>query len=240
MFRFARELVRETVGDAARRMGTTPFALVAISILPWVVSRAWTLLTVGVHAALASWGDLTAWWAVGVWILVLVGYSRRNFGRVLREHRRVFRLIALGQDQHSAPDRISIWCALDFCRDFGPAELVVRVVPLSGDFNARVVHMETLPRVARSEQKRLVLASLRIGRPNRPAYHSVWGSEPGTENLLPGQVPLIPGPTRTLLEILIGPQTYRCYIEFVQEPPGALSPALYMTDEVHSPWVLKL
>lgn len=41
-----------------------------------------------------------------------------------------------------------------------------------------------------------------------------------------------------LIDISLGQQTYRCYIEFVTAPPGAWAPAMYMTDEDRSRWIL--
>jgi hypothetical protein len=67
----------------------------------------------------------------------------------------------------------------------------------------------------------------------------VWGSAPGTEDLQPGQV-TIATDAKHLIGISLGPQTYRCYIEFVTPPPQPLSAAMFMTDEDRSPWILKL
>jgi len=76
-------------------------------------------------------------------------------------------------------------------------------------------------------------------KPGRPAYHSIWGNTPGWAQLSPGEVPIMPD-SKNVIEITVSPQTFRCYIEFVTPPPGALSAAMYMTDEDRSPWILQL
>jgi hypothetical protein len=232
MFRFILKLSSAAVIDALRSMGTTALA-VGAGLIAWVVSSG------GIRAALENW-DYALLWTIGVWLALLVFHASRHFQPLLREHRRVFRLLAFNQDQVSDPDRVSIWCLLEFCRDLGPVDLTVRVTTLfAGGPTTRVVHTERLERVLRGERKRLRLGSLRIAKPHRPAYHSIWGSEVGTEDLPQGQVPIM-ADSKHVIEIAAGPQTYRCYIEFVTPPVGALCAAMYMTDEDRSPWILKL
>lgn len=216
-------------------MGTTWLA-VGVGAAPWIASRLKELLT----GASVHWGDWTLWWTVCVWVVVMLYSLRRHFRPTLREHRRVFRLVGFNQDQVNDPDRISIWCLLEFCKDFGPADLTVRVTTLNPQTGARIVtnitHTETL-RVRKDEKKRLALGSLRVTRPGRPPYHNVWGSEPGAVNL--NGYGII-SDAKHLIDIALGSQTCRCYIEFVTPPPGAQSPAMYMTDENRSHWVLNL
>jgi hypothetical protein len=238
MLHFARALTKAALSDALSRMGTTAFAAGA-SLLPWISSLAYNLASGGFQAAKANWtGGLI--WTVCVW-LALLAYSLCWHCRpVRREYSRVFRVLAFNQDQHTDPDRIAIWCLLQFCKDLGPLDLIVRVTTLlAAGRTTRVVHTEKLGSPSRDQTKRLPLGSLRIARPHRPAYHSIWGSEVGTEDLKQGQVAILTD-SRNVIEISVGPQTYRIYVEFVTPPPGALSAAMYMTDEDHSPWILKL
>jgi hypothetical protein len=239
MLQFIRNWFKAAASDALHSMGTTALA-VGVGLVPWIASLVHDLANGGIPAAKANWtGGLL--WTVCFWLALLVWSLCRHFRPVLREHRRVFRMLAFSQDQHTDPDRIAVWCLLQFCKDFGSATLTVRVTALlAGQLRTSVIHTEALENVFRDETKRLQLGSLRIARPNRPAYHSIWGSEVGTEDLKQGQVAIIPGPTRNLIDISVGPQTYRCYMEFVEAPPGALSAAMYMTDEDRSPWILGL
>lgn len=232
MFEFAQKLIKAAWDDALHSMGTTAFA-VAVGLVAWVASNG------GIRAALVNWNGAVLW-TVGAWFFLLAFHSSRRFRTLLREHRRVFRLVAFNQDQVLDPDRVSIWCALAFCKDTEPANLTVRVITLvAAGPRTSVVHTERLGRVSKDQSKRFALGSLRIARPHRPAYHSIWGSEPGTEDLKQGQVPIL-ADARHVIEISVGPQTYRCYIEFVTPPAGALSAAMYMTDEDRSPWILEL
>jgi hypothetical protein len=236
VFSFLGKLLKAVAADARARMGTTWLA-VGVGAAPWIASRLRELFT----GAVVHWGDWTLLWTVAVWLILFVLSLSRHYRPLLREHRRVFRVPAFNQDQVSDADRISIWCLLEFCKDFGPGDLTVRVttlLPGGATLATRVTHTETL-RVSKDERKRLTLGSLRILRAGRPAYHSVWGSEPGTEDLRAGQVTILTD-ARHLIDISLGPQTYRCYIEFVTAPPEARSAAMYMTDEDRSPWVLSL
>jgi hypothetical protein len=228
VLRFIRALFTAAASDALRRMGTTALA-VGAGVAAWAISLGYDLA----HGVKANWsGGLI--WAVCVWVALFVFYLHRHFRPVLREHRRVFRMLAFNQDQQTDPDRILIWCLLQFCKDCGPATLTVRVKTLlAWEAVTSVVHTEQLGTVSRDERKRIQLGSLRIARPGRPAYHSIWGSEAGEETLKQGQVGIVPE-SRNLIEISVGPQTYRCYIEFVTPPPGALSAAMYLTDEDRS------
>ncbi|MDB6009990.1 MAG: hypothetical protein JWL65_2240 [Gammaproteobacteria bacterium] len=238
MFQFAVKLFKSAAADALRGMGTTALA-VSVGLSVWAVSQVEVFRIGGVRAALANW-DYGLLWVVVAWLAVLAFCARKRFHSLLREHHRVFRLVALNQDQVSDPDRISIWCALEFCRDLGPVDLVVRVTTLLTSAPAtRVVHTERVERVAKNEIKRLALGSLRVANPHRPAYHSIWGSEPGTEDLKRGQVSIL-SDSKHIIDISVSRQNYRCYIEFVTAPPGALSAAMYMTDEDRSSWILKL
>jgi hypothetical protein len=238
MGQFFGKPVKASVADALRGMGTTARA-VAIGLGAWILPQVEVLWAGGARAVLGTW-DYGLLLIVLSWLGMLVYYASRHFSSLLREQRRVFRLLAFNQDQTSDLDRISIWCALEFCKDFGPVDLVVRVTTqLTHGPITHVVHRERLERVLKGQRKRLVLGSLRIARPDRPAYHSIWGSELGTEDLKHGQVSIL-ADSRHLIEISVGPQTYRCYIEFVTPPPGALSAAMYLTDEDRSRWILQL
>jgi hypothetical protein len=238
MIHFAQALIKAAWSDALRRMGTTAFA-VGASLLPWIYSLAYNLASGGFRVARANWtGGLI--WTVFVWLALLAYSLCRHFRPVRREHCRVFRVLAVNQDQHTDPDRIAIWCLLQFCKNLGPLDLIVRVTTLlAAGRTTRVVHTEKLGYPSRDQTKRLPLGSLRIARPHRPAYHSIWGSEVGTEDLKEGQVAILTD-TRNVIEISVGKQIHRIYVEFVTPPPGALSAAMYMTDEDHSPWILKL
>jgi hypothetical protein len=242
VLRFIRHWFTAAASDALHRMGTTALA-VGVSLAPWAVALIHDFANGGVQAARANWSSGLIW-AVCVWVALLAFYLHRHFRPVLREHRRVFHMLAFNQNQHSDPDRVLIWCLLQFCKDLGPATLTVRVTTLlaRGPVTS-VVHTENLGNVSRDEKKLLQLGSLRIARPHeppRPAYHSIWGSEVGTEALKQGQVTIMTDSSRNLIDISVGPQTYRCYVEFVTPPPGALSAAMYLTDEDRSPWLLEL
>jgi len=129
---------------------------------------------------------------------------------------------------------------LEFVKDVAPTALTVRVKTesVTGPIT-RVVYTEQLARVAKNEQKRLTLGSLRIMRPHGPPLHSVWGSERGEVELLPGQVTIIPD-SKNELEISIHRQSYRCRVDFVTAPPGAIGAALYLTTEDRSPWLVNV
>lgn len=240
MLRFVGILLKTATDAALRSMGTTALA-VGVGIVAGVVSVIEDLRTEGIRAALASGGGHALLVSLVAWLILLMYHAARSFRPLLREHRRVFRLLVFDQDQHSDSDRVLIWCLLQFSRDYpGPVDLTVRVITLfpAGDPTATVVHTERLDKVIKDDRKRLLLGSLRIAKPDRPAVHSIWGSELGTVDLKPGQRPIVPGSTRNLIEISIGPQTYRCFTEFVTAPPGALSMAMYNTNEDRSPWIL--
>jgi hypothetical protein len=198
--RFIRHWFAVAASDVLRSMGTTALA-VGVGLAAWAASLVYDLA----HGGKANWSDgLT--WAVGatlvIWLFLFGRSLRRHFCPVLREHRRVFHMLAFDQDQHTDPGRISIWCLLQFCKDSGPATLTVRVNLLVGVLaTSVVVHREELEHVSRDERKRLQLGSLRIERRHRPTYHSIWGSEIGTEDLKQGQVTMIPGSTQNLIEI---------------------------------------
>ena len=232
MLQFIQKLAKTSAADTLRSMGTTALA-VGVALIGWVVSYR------GIRAALVHW-DGALLWTAAAWLILFLYHAYRRSRPLLREHRRVFRLLAFNQDQVSDPDRISIWCLLAFCKDFEGADLTVRVTTLlTQGPRTSVVHRERLEKASRHEQKRLALGSLRIARPHGPPYHSIWGSEPGTEDLKQGQVPIL-ADSKHLIEISVGPWSYRCYIEFVTPPPGALSAAMYLTDEDRSPWILQL
>ena len=238
MLQFVWKLVKAAAADALRRMGTTALA-VGVGLAPWVALRVQDFSAGSVQAAIEDWSN-GLFWTIGVWLVLLGYYLHLHFRPLLREHRRVFHMVAFSQDQVSDPDRIAIWCSLRFCKDIGPVDLTVRVrTLLAHGPTSHVVHTEKLGKVLRDEGKRLGLGSLRVAKPHRPAYHSIWGNEPGTENLKKGQVPILTD-SKNLIEISVESQTYRCYVEFVTPPPGALSAAMYLTDEDRSPWILEL
>jgi hypothetical protein len=239
MFRFVRDLLRAAVSDAVDRMGTTGLA-VAVSLAPWLLSLVRNLSLGGIPALTSNWTAGLVYTGC-IWLFLLAWCLQRQFRPVLREHRRVFRMIAFNQDQHTDPHRVLIWCLLQFSKDFGPADFVVRVTTfLPGrDPVKSVVHSNRLIKVSKDECKRLQLGSLRILSSGSPPYHSIWGSDVGTEDLKQGQVTIMTD-TSHLIEISFGPQTYRCYVEFVASPRGALSAPMFMTNEDRSPWLLEL
>jgi hypothetical protein len=232
MLDFPRKLLKKAAAETFGSMGTTALA-VGIALAIWLALIFKAFGTGGLSAARANW-DSGVSLAVLVWLVVLAWHARKLYYPLLREHRRVFRLLALNQDQITDPDRISIWCLLEFTEDIGPTSLTVRVTTdaVNGPIT-RVVHTEELVRVAKNEQKRLTLGSLRIMRPDGPPIHSIWGSEPGAEALRPGQVTIMTD-SKNVIEISVGSQTHRCRIEFVTAPPGAISAAMYLTDEDRS------
>ena len=239
MLQFALKLIKAAASDTLHSMGTRALA-VGAGLTVAAVLLSYDLM----HGVKTSWTGGAAWGigtTLAIWLGIFGYFLCRHFRPVLREHRRVFRLLAFNQDQTTDADRISIWCLLQFCKDLGSVELVVRVTTLLpvGAPITNVVHSEKLEGVSRGEKKRLALGSLRVARPQRPAYQSIWGSEVGTESLKPGQTTILTD-TGHLIEISAGPQTYRCYVQFVAPPPGALSAAMYLTDEDRSPWILDL
>ena len=230
MLEFTLKLLKTAAADTLRSMGTTALA-VGSTLAIW--------FAVQVNAG--NFSVATANWNFGLslaalmWLAVLAWHARRRFSPLLHEHRRVFRLLAFNQDQSSDADRLSIWCLLEFCKDLGPIDLLVRVTTfLPHGQTTRVVHTERFQRLSKGEQRRLALGSIRIIRQNRPAFHSIWGSEPGAEVLRPDQVTIMTD-TKNTIDISVGSQTHKCYIEFVTPPPGALSPAIYMTADEDSP-----
>ncbi len=241
MLRFIWVLIKAAASDVLRRMGTTALAI-GVGLAVSTALLGYDLATGSVQAVTANWGGRVRWGigiSLAIWLFLFALALCRHFRPVRREHRRVFQMLAFNQDQIADADRITIWCLLAFCKDFGPAELLVRVTTLLpvGAPITNIVHRERLENVSRDGRKHLRLASLRIMRPHRPAYHSIWGSEVGTEDLKQGQV-VITADTRSLIDISVGPQTYRCYVEFVTPPPGAMCAPMYMTDEDRSPWLL--
>jgi hypothetical protein len=230
MLGFIRKLFIAAAGDTVRSMGTTILA-VGGAVVVWFAAQ----FEAGGLSAVKASLDFGLFLAVLFWLAVLAWHARKRFRPMLREHRRVFELLALSQDQTSDQDRVFISCLLRFTKDLPMVNLTVRVktsLPLGEVTN--VVHSETLQNVSQDSQKRLRLGSLRVVRPGGPPVHSIWGSVAGTQDLKPGQVSIMTD-ARHMVEISAGSQVYRCLIEFVTPPPGAASAAMYMTDEDRTP-----
>jgi hypothetical protein len=105
MLQFVRELFKAATSDALDRMGTTALA-VGAGLVPWIASLVRDLTTGGVQAAKANWtGGLL--WTACIWLLLL-GFSLfRHFRPVLREHRRVFHLLAVSRGSWRQPEPVT-------------------------------------------------------------------------------------------------------------------------------------
>jgi hypothetical protein len=122
MLEFSRKLFIAAAGDTVRSMGTTVLA-VGGAVVVWFAAQ----FEAGGLPAVKTSLDFGLFLAVLFWLAVLAWHARKRFRPMLREHRRVFELLALSQDQTSDPDRVVIWCLLRFTKGLPTANLTVRV-----------------------------------------------------------------------------------------------------------------
>jgi hypothetical protein len=121
-------------------------------------------------------------------------------------------------------------------RDVNNKRLTVRVVtplPAGGEFR-NIIHQEQIT-AQRDTHKRLRLASIFIPRPHWQPRHSIWGPVLGEPDLLAGQVTIV-GRSQNIVEIVIGFQTYRAFVQ-ISDPSRKDSCYINVLNEEELPWM---
>ncbi len=205
-----------------------------------------------VHEGVATetwWAQLPFFWIAGLFLAYAIGIwvsdlrdAKSWIRQDWRQWRKVFDVVAFGAQHHeNDPEHIGIWVLMKFNRDVYNTRLIVRLTILLpvGDPIRKVIHEEVLTSALRESERRLRIGSFAINGPAKdhasvkPARHSVWGNVIGGESIAEGQTPII-GLSENIVELSVGPQTYRLFVKTL-DPSRKASSMVYLMSEDEVP-----
>jgi hypothetical protein len=199
-----------------------PVLVVPVTQLLW-----WLFLTmVTTNADVVS--IVNGWWPT-IWIIAAAFFAglvaedihnpRSYIREKLRYLRRRFEVIWTASVYCENPNRVDLNCQLRFVRDIKEEILTVRIVQpyLTRPDRVSVVYQKKIPSAARDTIENIRLGSIAITKAGDTfARHSLWGPVLGEKDLSNGQVSITPS-SKNIVEISLGPQTYRIYADILRD-----------------------
>lgn len=187
--------------------------LIALDKLWWLAQQAFPTALPDLWTAI-PWIDLTIWGALVTLGLLIADFQNR--GSWLRMWLRELTAIASISSIHTNHTEIDdvewvrINAHLIIVRNIRSGSLVVRVSPKTRNRTWEVSYKKDLDGFQAGQKINFPLGHLRIARPHKPAAHSIWGDSPGTTELTPEQVTIVPGNEYLVeIEIKSGRRTQR-------------------------------